>query len=252
MIRLLTIVVILTILCPISLSYGNDLTLEKAWGYYLKADYNKSLEACRIISKKKMLKDQGYYLMGLSFLKLGDIEEARKNLLFALKNYPNSKLKTELLLSIADSYYLVSDYLKAEGYYKKALKTSKGIDYSSIAYLRLGLSLRKQGRFKEADSFFSKTVRDYPFSLEAKDAKNYLKKKIEFFSVQVGVFSKRENAKGLADKLRSKGYDAYIEKTYEKDSLVYRVKAGTFSQRHRAEVLADKLKKQGFPVRIYP
>jgi len=232
--------------------FGNDLTLQKAWNYYMQSDYTKAVECCRVISKNKMLGDQGHYLMGLSFLKLGDIEEAKKNLTFAIKNYPNSLLKAELFLTVADSYYLGKEFTKAEKYYKKMLMTSKGVDYSSLAYLRLGKSLQKQGRFKEAHSNFSKIIRDYPFSLEVSEAKASLRKKVESFSVQVGVFAKKENAQRIATSLKSKGYDAYTEKTYEKDRLIYRVKAGTFSSRERAKLLADKLKNEGFSVRIYP
>ncbi|NQT95807.1 MAG: SPOR domain-containing protein [Candidatus Omnitrophica bacterium] len=204
------------------------------------------------MSKSKMLGEKGHYLMGLNFLKLKDADEARKSFTFVLENYPDSSLKSELLLGTADSYYLGEDFRMAEEYYKRLLMTSKGIDYASIAYFKLGKAQQKQGKFKEARSNFSKVVRDYPLSLEVNEAKECLKASAQFFSVQVGVFSKRENAKRLADTLTSKGYDPYIEKIYNNDKLAYRVKAGTFSSRGRAQTLADKLEREGFSVRIYP
>ena len=93
-------------------------------------------------------------------------------------------------------------------------------------------------------------VNDYSLSLEAKEARSYLKKKIPSFSIQVGAFSKRENAERLSENLRKKGYDVFVEKSYENDKLIYRVKVGRFDTKKGAEEEAVKLKKEGFSVKI--
>lgn len=230
--------------------FGDEATLQKAWAYYLKGEHEKALDACRKISRSKALGEEGRYIMGLSFLKLGDYQQARKNFEFLLENYPKSERREQILLGIADSYYLEEEFEKAEQYYVRLLKDFPDTDYASIVYLRLGLCQRNQGKWQEAESSFYKVVRDFPLSLEAEAVRDYLKEKTGYFSVQVGAFSKADNAQRLSGLLRKKGYDAYIEKTCHGDKLIYRVRVGKFNTRKDAQKEAAKLKKEGFTVRI--
>lgn len=230
--------------------FGDEAALQKAWVYYLRGDYEKALDTCRKLSTNKVLGEEGRYIMGLSFLKLGDYPQARKNFEFLLENYSTVKRREQILLGIADSYYLGGEFEKAEQCYVELLKAFSDTDYASIAYLRLGLCQKNQGKWQEAVSSFSKVVRDFPLSLEAEAARDCLKDKTSCFSVQVGAFSKRENAQRLADLLIKKGYDAYIEKTCHGDKLIYRVRVGKFNTRNDAQQEAAELKKEGLAVRI--
>lgn len=223
--------------------------LDKAWTCYLKSDYRDALNACRAVSKSSPLGEKGRYLMGLSFLKLGLQEEARENFEFVIKNYPRTKIKEELLLGIADSYYLEGDFKRAEEYYKRLLKNFKATDYASIVYLNLGKALRRQGKWKEAQDSFYKVTRSFPLSLEAKEAKKYLLKD-HFFSVQVGAFAKKDNALKLVNTLRRKGYNAVIEKQYDREKILYKVKIERFDTKAMADREAKKLKRDGFSPRI--
>lgn len=65
------------------------------------------------------------------------------------------------------------------------------------------------------------------------------------FVVQVGAFDNHDNAKGLVEKLKAKGYSAYI--TSENP---YKVQVGAFKEEKKAENLGEKLKQDGFPVFI--
>lgn len=242
---ILTIVLIVSNLC-----FGNEVTLQKAWTYYLKGDYKSAVDACRVVSKNKMLGEEGRYLMGLSLLKLKGTEEARKNFEFVLETYPSSSIKDELLLGIADSYYLEGRFDMAGQYYERLLRSFSATGYASMAYLRLGVSQQRQGKWQEAESSFYKLIRDYPLSLEAAEAKACLRKKADFFSVQVGAFSRKVNADRLCSKLKKKGYDVRVEKSYMKDALIYLVKVGKFNTRFQAQQKAAKLKKEGFSARI--
>ncbi len=63
--------------------------------------------------------------------------------------------------------------------------------------------------------------------------------------VQVGSFSSSANAIKLRDKLRAKGFTAFVEKLDEADSaVVYRVRVGPELKREIAESLREKLQKQ--------
>lgn len=249
--RYLALLLILAIIFGTAdICFGTEATLQKAWVYYLRGDYKKAIDACRKISTSKMLGEEGHHIMGLSFLKLEDYSEARNNFEFVLENYPGSRREQEVLLGIADSYYLEGRFDKAEEYYLRLLKGFPDTGYSSMAYLRLGESQRRQGEWKEANASFYKIVRDFPFSLEATAAKGYLEKEQAYFSIQVGAFSKRDNAQKLTRLLRKKGFDAFMEKSYKADRLIYRVRVGKFDTSQAVEKEAAKLKKEGFTVRI--
>ena len=228
-----------------NLAMAADTTMDDAWGYYLKSDYSQAIEACRAVSKNTPLGDSGHYLMGISFLKLGKPEDARENFEFIIKNYPKSKLTDAVMLGIADSFLLQGDPLKSEEHYKILLKDHPSTGYVSMAYLNLGKAQRKQGKFEEAEKSFYKIIQDYPQSLEIKEAKEWARKK-HFFTVQVGAFSKRENAVKLADHIKSKGYYTTLEKVYEDDKILYKVKTGRYNTKKMVDEEIERLKRDGF------
>ena len=227
----------------------SDATLSKAWKYYLKSNYTDTIKLCRSISGPSKTGKEARYLMGLAFLKLGKPEEARDNFDFLLNNYPNSSIEEELLLAVADSFYLNGEFESAESSYKKLLKHFKDGDYNTICYLRLGISLRKQGKWDEAEKCFKGIIKDYPTSLEVSDARKFLKKD-KFFTVQAGAFSKKENALKFLETLKRKGYYMSLEKVYDKDNILYKVKTGKFSTKAMADNEVRRLERDGFSARI--
>ncbi|SKA78465.1 N-acetylmuramoyl-L-alanine amidase [Clostridium sp. USBA 49] len=70
----------------------------------------------------------------------------------------------------------------------------------------------------------------------------------KLYKVQVGAFSKKENAENLTNKLKSQGYSVYMYK--DTDSL-YKVQVGAFSKKENADKLASKLKADGYNTFVY-
>lgn len=62
--------------------------------------------------------------------------------------------------------------------------------------------------------------------------------------VQVGSFSNSANALKLRDKLRAKGYTAFVEKLDGSEGASYRVRVGPELKREIADSLRDKLQQQ--------
>jgi tetratricopeptide (TPR) repeat protein len=248
--RLIAIICLAVILLSSTTASAKQTMTQKAWTYYIKGDYKKAVDTCRILARDRFLGEEGRYIMGLSFLKLRNYQQARENFKFVIENYRDSDIKEQLFLGVADSYYLQGDYDKAESYYKSLLRDFPGADYASVAYLRLAISQRKQGKWQESESCFNKLIRDYPTSMEVEPAKKYLQKRNTFFTVQAGAFGKNNNARRFMSSLKDKGYDAWIEKAYEKDKLIYRVKVGNFKTSKEAETKARQLEKDGYSVRV--
>jgi len=71
--------------------------------------------------------------------------------------------------------------------------------------------------------------------------------------VQLGSFSKRDNAMRLRDKVRGKGYAAFVEKLATSSKVVYRVRVGPEIKRGEAEqirkAILAKLNIKGLVVR---
>ena len=62
--------------------------------------------------------------------------------------------------------------------------------------------------------------------------------------VQLGSFSSEQNAWALRDKLRNKGYHAFVERVSEGSKMVIRVRIGPELQRSKAEAVQQKLEKE--------
>ena len=61
------------------------------------------------------------------------------------------------------------------------------------------------------------------------------------WAVQVGSFSKRENAMRLRDQLRTKGYKTFVEQISAADKIFYRVRVGPVVSRSNALELQKEL-----------
>lgn len=61
------------------------------------------------------------------------------------------------------------------------------------------------------------------------------------WAVQVGSFSSAKNALALRDRLRSKGFDSFVEQVKSEGDSVYRVRVGPEASRERAEALKQRI-----------
>jgi twitching motility two-component system response regulator PilH len=69
------------------------------------------------------------------------------------------------------------------------------------------------------------------------------------FSVQVGAFGSEKNAASLAEKLRKRGYDSFVEK--DDGRPIYRVLVGRFENAKKASVKAKALREDGLKTIVH-
>jgi len=62
--------------------------------------------------------------------------------------------------------------------------------------------------------------------------------------VQVGSFSRQDNATSLRDKLRTKGFKAFVQQARTSEGAVFRVEVGPILKRADADAMRDKLQAQ--------
>ena len=87
-----------------------------------------------------------------------------------------------------------------------------------------------------------KSIIDTIAKLTEEEKKPVIKQTV--WAVQVGGFSKRENALGLKEKLRKKNFHAFVERILKNNKAIYRVRVGPEVTREKAETLRKKLIKE--------
>lgn len=220
--------------------------LDKAWEHFYDENYKKAIKVAERITN-----EQGHYVMGLCYLKLGKPSHARTHFEFILDMYSNTGLRQELELSVADSYFLDGDFAAAVSKYSAFTRKYPRSALNSLAYLKLGQSQRRLGRWQEAKISLSKIIKAYPNSFEKASAQAELAKEFYYF-IQVASFRKRTNATKNYTNLKKKGFDAYISNIMKDRKAFYRVCIGNYKNKSNAITILAKLKIHGYKGRIYP
>ncbi|MFH1503879.1 MAG: tetratricopeptide repeat protein [Candidatus Omnitrophota bacterium] len=236
------IFLILTFL-PLS-AYAHSLT--DAQQDYLLGDYVEALSKARGVR----VSDESLYFLGLANIKLGHYVKARDCLRKLITRFPNSGLWAQGAVKLADSYFLEKNYLKAEKIYKEIMKESFSLNIMSIVYLRLAQVAGKQGNWEERNKYLELIKKEYPQSLEMKFV-DTLEDYGDFFTVQVGAFSEKNNALSIVNDLADK-YKPYIVEEAKSGYPIYKVRVGRYKRLYQAREVYLELKDQGYPARIYP
>jgi tetratricopeptide (TPR) repeat protein len=221
---------------------------------FLKEEYasliqkaDKKLKYYRLsrTEKKEVL-----YLTGISYIKTGHYEDARKTFEDILELKGN-EFREETYIGIADSYYNEQRYDKAINAYEDVLNMYPRSNRLSGIYYNLGLSYKAIGDAEKANYYFQKVSKQYTQSFEA-DTGTYvpIERKQEYYIVQLGAFNSLKNAKKMVKGLSRKGYESYIQKVERNGETLYRVRAGKFSNKYYASRLQRKLKRDRFSAKI--
>jgi len=132
---------------------------------------------------------------------VGDEEESVKRLKLLVGLYPSSELYDESMFRMAESYFDLKEFSKAEAQYKKILAFSQKDTFHQRAKFKLGWSVFRQDRYLEAGELAVKVMDDYPdlkhaTSIEslALDDQDLVDDTLRLFSI---LFSKQEGAESI-------------------------------------------------------
>ena len=235
------------------LAYSSLTDIETA---ILQEDYTQAKSLAEEMIKQgdndpQSLQEIRYYL-GLSTLRLMNLETAKGIFQDLLKAKVQPKLVDKIQLALFEAYYLQDNYPKAEKIMEDLLRSNPDSSYRSLIYLKLARAQLKMAQWKKAQVFLNKIIEKFPQSLEAHLAKQLLDEK-QFFAVQVGSFTERARAEQLMQELKGKDEYAYIVETMDPNhKTFYRVRVGELGKLKEAQNLKSKLAKLGYPTRIYP
>lgn len=236
----------------LTVTFASALDLDKAKVYFLGGNYSACIKECEGIlasSNYSPKLDQLYYLLALSYLKEGNYLRASDIFEIILTEFDKSVYAEEARLGIGDAYLLGGDLKQAEKMYKMLLK-NKECRLLPQVYRRIAYCELKNGSKSEAQAYIARLKQEFPQSPEIKLIE--VPPVQDFYSVQVGCFSRLTNATNLVRKLNARGYPAYMETVSSNDMKTYRVKVGKLKTRSEAEKLSAKLSAEGYPAKIVP
>lgn len=109
------------------------------------------------------------YLIGLSYLKTKQYENARNVFNAVIQDYPGTAVSGQALFMIAESYYMQGHFEKAEVIYTRIVEEHPDPELRNRAVYRLGWTLMHRDRWKEASQAFHNVGRVSPLSQSAWD-----------------------------------------------------------------------------------
>ena len=203
-------------------------------------------------SSDPTLKAQAQYYLGISQLKLGNYNYARKVFKDLIYSRPVKDLEDRATLGLIDGFYMDGQYQEALTQAEGLLKNTPHSDYRSAIYLKIARANLKLAKWQKAQKMLEKITHEFPDSLEIPAAQQLLNEK-QFFTVQVGAYKEEAAAQKLIEDLKVKGEYAYIVETTPKEgNKVFRVRVGQLAALTDAKKLEAKLAGLGYPTLIYP
>jgi len=197
---------------------------------FLEGRYERAVQEAQALTESRhSQKDELYYIMGLSELKLNKFADARKNFSHIIAKYPRSNRMFDSKLGIADSYLLEGNRGKAIGLYEEML--TRFPDDKDIEIVRDRLE-------------------EYKGEASAKMDRPRYAGRMSSGTVQVGVFKNRVNAERLVKKLSREGYEGYAEPSSDLSRRLYKVKVRNPASTEDLKDLAARLKADGYETKI--
>jgi tetratricopeptide (TPR) repeat protein len=225
-------------------------SLEQSETAFLKGDYNVAVQNCDDLIRSGTDAAQAYCLKGRVLLKQNQTGKAREAFNKVLTDFSKSDVCDQAQLGLGDISFAENNFDAAIGEYRKLQEGYPQSSLSALALYKLGKSCLKADRHQEARFYFQKLQKDYPLSFESKLVDELDDSQFNY-SVQVGCFSRYENADKLTAKLKKEGFDAYVS---EKDGypVFYRVRVGNFKTPQEADSCKVRLQKKGYKTKLCP
>jgi tetratricopeptide (TPR) repeat protein len=204
--------------------------IDEAIRLFNSFQYDRAREIFGEVTKKKdnpRVSEAYYYLGRLSL----NPDSALKYYNIVRIDHPQSRYADIAHLEIAKLNIAREDYKEAIGVLNKLLEKYPESGVKDETLFWLGISHISLGEKAEGIKFLNTLKTDYPQSVWSERADNIIPNgevKSEYFTIQVGSYSNKENAQELADRLKTKGHNARVVKALVKGNIYYRVWVGQF------------------------
>lgn len=186
--------------------------------------------------------DEAYYLRGLSRYRTGDKAGAEKDLTDALERTDRQDLRIGALKALGDLAYEQDQMSRAENLYRQALEIAPSDKQpADEIFYRLGCTLQRMGRWREADVQFNRLNYYFENSELAKHADRRVFSRA--WTVQAGAFSARTNAREIENKLNRRNFQAEAKPAMVNGNLHYLVLVGRYTRYKKASQVCSDIRQ---------
>ena len=206
--------------------------LETARDQYQAAHYSDAVATAGkflTLHGSHPVASEAYYIRGQSYLKLGQNKQARADLQQALDGSKRPDLTAKLHATLGSLDYAEDNFMAAADHYRQAVPALPNVPPKDLILYRLGLCLQRQGEWPEARKHLAQLINDYPASRVADAAKACFNWPHDFFTIQVGAYTKPELAERQLAVLRQAGLSAQQRLDTRTGKPLYVVQVGQYS-----------------------
>ena len=190
------------------------------------------------------------YFRGLARLQLGRREDAKKDFRRGATLYGRELTQVYSAVALANMEFEEGGDATAVHLYRQALDHPvKGLPVDGVLY-RLGVSLQRLGRWREADEVLARLISAHGGSAWVGAARRRFQ--ATHFTIQVGAFADPRNARALGEKVGSEGLPVSVSVVAAGGKTLHAVCAGRFRTHQEARASAASLKAKGYSVLVKP
>jgi tetratricopeptide (TPR) repeat protein len=184
-------------------------------------------------SSQGSLAMQAYYLRGMAWYRLKDFSQAQRDLEHVDRRSKNVQLCIRAMDSLGEIAYRRDDMLRAESYFRQVIELAereqKPVDH---AHYRLGCVLQRLGKWQEADVHFQRVIFLFGQSKLARQARARVNGRK--WTIQIGSYSKRQNASVAAKPFREAKMKTCIEPAIRNGRMTFLLQVGRWEKYKQA------------------
>ncbi|MFH2069435.1 MAG: SPOR domain-containing protein [Candidatus Omnitrophota bacterium] len=201
----------------------------------LKGSYRDAIQK---YSDKNLVPAESY-LLGICYRESGETRKAET----VWQNLLSGPEKERSLLALAHLKSKDGALAESEKLFRQFSREFPNSQYQPSALFGLAeVLLSRKNKPEERLIILNRLRRRYPFSSEAEKTIQFLNRELGPYTIQIGSFVDLNRAERITEDLSSKGYEAYIARTFD-GSVNYRVRVGNFKDEKAAKSAGQILKK---------
>ncbi len=212
----------------------NKAHIELGRRFQLLSKYDKAIAKYQHVDPS-LQNDEIRYLAARCLLLKGEHKDG-----MALIRKISGMNRDTITLGSADSYFARHDYDEAKSLYEWIIERFPDSTSIVSAHLQLCRIVEQTNGVEAAQQSYEMIVTKYPNTPEAQFARFHLQN-LPTYAIQLGAFSRKQNALSLVNHLKAMGYSAHIAKSASNDKPLYKVRIGRFSSRNDAKKVASTL-----------
>lgn len=172
---------------------------------------------------------RAHYVRGMAYARLGDRTRAQQDLERAARQQQAPEIAWRAAAAVGVLHFEDGAWQPAVTYLSRATAAMPTVPPLDAYLYRLGIAYERSGRWGEALAAYRRIVSTLPNGRYAATAARRLMIEADHFAVQAGLFSRREGADQLAQRLQRAGLPARVQPEARDGATYNAVMVGEFN-----------------------